>query len=113
MKIMDLPANSVLRAQQVARDLPHLSIHDGFAFALAENNPGCILLTGDRGLHEFAASHDITVHGVLWVIDELYENRIAAPGDIVTALRLFAGDVTVRLPRSSVAAYVKRYESMR
>jgi hypothetical protein len=53
------------------------------------------------------------VHGVLWVIDEVYENRLAMPGDILVALRLFEEDVTVRLPRRSVAAYVKRYESMR
>jgi predicted nucleic acid-binding protein len=113
MKIMDLPGDSVLRAQQLVRALPRLSIHDGLAFALAEDNPGCILLTGDGGLRDLAASRDITVHGVLWVIDELYENRLTTPGDILTALQLFAEDVTVRLPRRSVAAYVRRYESMR
>jgi predicted nucleic acid-binding protein len=110
LKVMDLPGDSVLRAQRVVRDLPHLSIHDGFAFALAEDNPGCILLTGDGDLRDLAEKHDIVVHGVLWVIDEIHTNRLAAPADILTALRLFAADVTVRLPRRLIAAYIKRFE---
>jgi predicted nucleic acid-binding protein len=110
LKVMDLPGKSVLRAQQVARDLPHLSIHDGFAFALAEDNPGCILLTADGDLRDLAEKHHIVVHGVLWVIDEIHANGLAAPADILTALRLFATDVTVRLPRRVIAAYIKRFE---
>jgi hypothetical protein len=56
----------VLRAQQVARTIPQLSVHDAFAFALAESQPGCMLLTGDSGLRAFAAQHKMEVHGVLW-----------------------------------------------
>ena len=56
LKIIDLPGESVLRAQQAVRELPQLSIHDGFAFALAENHPNCILLTGDRSLRAFATT---------------------------------------------------------
>jgi hypothetical protein len=41
MKVMDLPGESVLRAQQLLRSTPQLSIHDGFALALAENHAGC------------------------------------------------------------------------
>jgi hypothetical protein len=94
----------------LARDLPHLSIHDGFAFALAEGHPGCILLTGDGGLRDLATRHDMTVHGVLWVIDEIHANNLAVAAEILAALRLFADDVTVRLPRRSLVAYIKRYE---
>mgnify|MGYP001593704131 CR=1 FL=1 len=36
LKVVHLPGESVLRAQEVAGALPHLSIHDGFAFALGE-----------------------------------------------------------------------------
>ena len=78
LKVMDLPGESVLRAQEVARDLPHLSIHDAFAFALAERHPGCIILTGDRGLRTLAMEHAIEVHGVLWVIDDIHRNQLTA-----------------------------------
>ena len=110
LHVIDLPGESVLRARQVARELPHLSIHDGFAFALAEANPGCILLTGDGGLRELAAKHDMTVHGVLWVLDEIHGNNLAAAVEILAALRLFADDVTVRLPRRALLGLIKRYE---
>lgn len=61
LKGMDLPGESVLRAQHVVSDMPHLSIHDGFAFALAEMCPGCILLSGDGELRTLAEEHDIEV----------------------------------------------------
>ncbi len=111
LKVMDLPGESVLRAQQIARDLPHLSIHDGFAFALAESCPGCILLTGDGGLMELASEHEMEVHGVLWVIDEIHANKLAVREDLLAVLGGFATDRTVRLPRRELAAYIKRYEN--
>jgi predicted nucleic acid-binding protein len=113
LTVVDLPGERVLRAQQVAHDLPQLSIHDAFAFALAESTPGCILLTGDGALRDLAAQQAITVHGVLWVIDEIHANALAAAEDLLAALRLFAEDVTVRLPRRSLALYIKRYEGKR
>ncbi len=113
LKVMDLPGDSVLRAQEVARDLPHLSIHDAFAFALAERHPGCIILTGDGGLRTLAMEHAIEVHGVLWVIDEIHRNKLTAAEVLYAALRLLAEDPTVRLPRRELTAYIKRYESMR
>jgi len=112
LKVMDLPGKSVLRAQQVAHDLPHLSIHDGFAFALAESCPGCILLTGDGRLRELAAEHKMEVHGVLWVIDEIHANALAAAGELLAVLRRFVDDQTVRLPRRELAAYIRRYENL-
>ena len=113
LKVMDLPGESVLRAQKVARDFPRLSIHDAFAFALAERHPGCIILTGDGGLRTLAMEHTIEVHGVLWVIDEIHRNQLTAAEVLYAALRLLAEDPTVRLPRRELIAYIKRYESMR
>ena len=109
LKVVDLPGERVLRAQQIARDMAHLSIHDGFAYALAESRPGCILLTGDGQLRVFARRQKIEVHGVLWVIDELHANRISEAGILLTALRVLADDPTVRLPRQELTAYLKRY----
>jgi hypothetical protein len=106
MSVVDLPSEGVVRARQLARDHPHLSIHDAFAFALAEANPGCILLTGDGGLRGLATKQDITVHGVVWVIDEIHAKELAAIGDILSALRLFTDDITVRLPRRSLATHI-------
>ena len=63
LQVIDLPGESVLRAQAVVRAHARLSIHDGFAFALAESRPGSILLTGDGSLREVAERHEVEVHG--------------------------------------------------
>ena len=109
LKIVDLPGERVLRAREIARDLPHLSVHDGFACALAESRPGCILLTGDRQLRRFARKQSIEVHGLLWVMDELHAHAISTAATLFAALRILNGDPTVHLPRHELAAYLKRY----
>lgn len=113
LKVMDLPGESVVRAQGVVRERPGLSIHDGFAFALAESCPGCILLSGDSGLRDLAEEHNIKVHGVLWVIDEVQGNGLAAVDVILQGLHLLAADPTVRLPRGSLGSHIKRYQRMK
>ena len=99
LKVMDLPGERVLRAQQVMRRIPKISVNDGFAFALAEGHPGSILLSGDGELRRLAAEHEMEVHGVLWVIDELHRCRLTTVADLRSALTLFSADATVRLPR--------------
>lgn len=113
LKVIDLPGERVLRAQAVIKQAPRLSVHDGFAFALAEGHPGCILLTGDGELRNLAARHKMEVHGVLWVIDELHRHQIEKAKILLAALRAFSADPTVRLPRREVAASIKRFSGMK
>lgn len=113
LEIIDLPGTSVLRAQEVMRELPQLSVHDGFAFALTESNPGCVLLTGDGALRELAENSGMDVHGVLWVIDELHSNGVGAVEALIAALHAFANDSSVHLPHRTLAAYLRRYEALR
>jgi len=113
LKVIDLPGESVLRAQLVVKAAPQLSVHDGFAYALAETHPGCVLLTGDGYLRALAAANAIEVHGFLWVIDQIHQHRLSTAKTLCEALRLLAGDPAVRLPRKELAAYLKRYEELR
>ena len=112
LKVVDLPGERVLRAQAIIRELPQLSVHDGFAFALAESHSGCILLSADDALRKLAARHAMDVHGVLWVLDQLHKHRLASVAAILTVLRIFSEDITVRLPRRELAAYIKKYEGL-
>ena len=112
LRIMDLPGASVLRARAIARQMPSLSIHDAFAFALAESHPGCILLTADRQLRSLAAQHNLEVHGILWVIDEINRCHLADATTLIGALRALSMDPTVRLPSSLLTTYLERYEAM-
>ena len=99
-----------LISRDVIRAQPRLSIHDGFAFALAEVNRGCILLTGDSSLRALAEASQIEVHGVLWVFDQIFTRELATAETLHAALSQLAADPAVRLPKRDVAAYIKRYE---
>jgi predicted nucleic acid-binding protein len=112
LKVTELPGDGVARAQQIVRSLPRISVHDAFAFTLAERNPGCILLTGDAALRTFASSHRIEVHGVLWVIDEIHRTALLDVRVLHAALLLFDTDSAVRLPAAELASYIKRYAAL-
>jgi hypothetical protein len=53
------------------------------------------------------------VHGVLWVLDEIYRIRLTSAATLLAALRTFSADPTVRLPRRELGVYIKRYEKMK
>lgn len=113
LKVIDLPGERVLRAQAIIRQSPRLSVHDGFAFALAESHRGCVLLTGDGELRSLATRHKMEVHGVLWVIDEIHRHQIEKAKTLLAALRTFSADPTVRLPRREMAASIKRFSGLK
>lgn len=113
LKIVDLPGVQVSRARDVIRARPRLSIHDGFAFALAETHSGCILLTGDSELRSLAESSCIEVHGILWVCDQLFEGKLSTAEQLHAALSQFAEDPAVRLPKRELAGYIRRYQTLK
>ncbi|MGH8591752.1 MAG: hypothetical protein ACREXX_21285 [Gammaproteobacteria bacterium] len=76
---------------------------------LTERHPGSILLSGDRSLRDLALDHGIEVHGILWVLDEIYQARAATAAEIYTALVLFENDPTVRLPRRDLRGFIQRF----
>ena len=112
LKVVDLPGVQVSRARDVIRFRPRLSIHDAFAFALAETHSGCILLTGDSELRSLAESSRIEVHGVLWVCDQLFEGKLSTAAQLHAALSQLAADPTVRLPTRELAGYIRRYQTL-
>ena len=109
LKILELPGEGVLQAQALEREHPALSIHDCFAFALAESIQDCILLSGDGKLRSIAENHDIEVHGVLWVIEAMHQEGIAAVEQLLNALELFEENPAIfRLPKRELRALIKR-----
>jgi hypothetical protein len=113
LKVVDLPGVQVSRARDVIRSRPRLSIHDGFAFALAEAHATCILLTGDSELRSLAESSRIEVHGVLWVCDQLFDGKLSTAEQLLAALSQLAADPAVRLPKRELAGYIRRYQTVK
>ena len=113
LKLVDLPGKEVSRAIHIGRDFPALSIHDCFAFALAESKPDSILLTGDGQLRIVASQHQVEVHGVLWAIDEMHGTSTATASQLIQALKLFDSDPLIfRLPGRELKAYIRLYEAL-
>ena len=61
-------------------------MNDGLAFALAESQPGSLLLTGDGLLRSVATGVGIEVHGALWVIDQLHEHGVENAATLADAV---------------------------
>lgn len=110
LQVVDIPGTGVLRAQEVIQAKPGLSIHDGFAFALAESHDGCILVTGDGDLRTLAATHGIEVHGLLWIVEQIHQKGVKPGPELAIALRILEQDPTVRLPRRELMIAIRRYE---
>ncbi len=70
LQFQELAGEYVLEITRIQQIRPRLSIPDVAALILARNL-GAILITGDRGLNLFASDQGLTVHGVLWLLDEM------------------------------------------
>lgn len=112
LQVVDLPGQQVLRAREVIASRPRLSVHDGFAYALAEMHTGSILLTGDGQLRALATTNKIEVHGVLWVVDEIHRGRLTTVKALHAALSVLVDDPAVRLPKRELTVALERFEAL-
>ncbi|HEX7855040.1 MAG TPA: hypothetical protein VF503_15225 [Sphingobium sp.] len=112
LRIEELTDVELRRATIVNRQHVRLSVPDTFAFALAEARTWA-LLTGDGTLRELAASKQVTMHGVLWLFDQM------ADGQYVIFERLYGGLTRLfahprcRLPANEVRRRMARFANQR
>lgn len=110
MTIAELDGGGVMRVSEILIDSPALSVHDGFAFVVAEERPGSILLTGDRRLRNIAETEEIEVHGVLWVVQQLELHKKATHKQRLTALEIWRDDPACRLPSVTLGRMISRLQ---
>ena len=108
LKVEELNGDEVSDARGYRQRRPALSLVDSFALALAAGRDWT-LLTGDRVMREFAASLDVTYHGVLWLIDRIFEAGIASQDDLVSGLQVIRDHPRCRLPRAEIVSRIVRY----
>lgn len=104
----DLSPSEVAQAFGFREHHRALSANDCFCLVSALANRG-ILLTGDALLRRVAAENGLSVHGVLWVIDELAAAGACTTSLLVEALRAWQCDRTVFLPEHEIS---KRLDSL-
>lgn len=99
----DLPGPAVARAHLVKQDHGRLSSNDCFCLVTAEQFTDAVLLTGDQTLRRVAESHNLEVHGVLWIVEELRQRGLATNSLLRFALTLWRDDPSVFLPDTEIA----------
>jgi len=82
----ELVAEQLIELAQLRQTHRNLSIIDLAAFLLARMLDAT-LLTGDWRLIELANAKRLSVHGVLWLLDEMVYSQALTPVQAATALR--------------------------
>ena len=112
MQTYDLSPAEVASAVTLKQNRPSLSANDCFCIVTAQGLNG-IVLTGDAGLRKAASELALTVHGVLWVIDELNTAGACPRGVLVHALRQWLEDASVFLPDHEVTKRIRQLGTAR
>lgn len=105
----DLPNEEVARVSALKREHSHLSANDCFALVTTTCQEDGILLTGDGLLRRVAAEHGVRVHGVLWVVTELFAAGACEVELLVSALEIWRDDAAVFLPNTEIENLLRSF----
>jgi predicted nucleic acid-binding protein len=86
LRAHELPAEQVVELGQLRQAHRNLSIIDLASFLLAKMLDATFL-TGDSRLNELANAIGLSVHGALWLLDEMVQFKALTPGQAATALK--------------------------
>lgn len=95
--LQELAADQLIELVQLRSSHRYLSVIDLASFLLAKSLDA-ILLTGDSRLYELATMNRLSVHGVLWLLDEIVRLRVLVPDQVAYALRKML-EAGARLPQ--------------
>ena len=106
--VAKMDGDGTARGINYKRQKPALSLPDAFALALAATNRWK-LLTGDRALRTLAVEEGIECHGVLWLLDRIFEAGVANPDVLCAGLRAIQSHPRCRLPKKEIAKRIARW----
>ena len=108
LRVEELDGDGVSLALGYRRKQRSLSLPDSFALALAKTN-AWTLLSGDRELRELAEEEQVRCHGVLWLLDQMFEHRVTEVDDLRAGLGKIADHPRCRLPKSEIRKRLLAY----
>ena len=94
----ELDGPQVGKASAYSQQYPQLSLNDCFALVMAETTADAVLLTGDQRLRRVAEQLGVAVHGILWILDQAYEQGAVEAATLHSALLVLSSDPLIRLP---------------
>ena len=110
LRQVELSARQVLDVMALRATERSVSVNDLFAYVLARDEK-ITLLTGDWRLRRLAERRLSTVHGVLWVLDEMVRLGVIQPDTASTGLtRMLA--FGARLPKDECERRLRIWHSM-
>ena len=98
----DPPFEQVAEALVLRTRHPALSLADCACLVEARHHDNAVLLTGDRRLRRLADAAGLCVHGVLWIVDELWRVGVCCAEWLIAALERWRDDRAVFLPRPEI-----------
>jgi hypothetical protein len=110
LRVEELTAAELTIAQDTRGAHPKLSLPDAYAYSLASAR-GWTLLTGDGELRALASANNIALSGVLWLLDQLFENEVIEGEILACGLQAIADHPRCRLPRAEINVRLERYRS--
>jgi len=108
LRVEELDGEQVALALGCRHRRPSLSLPDSFAFALAKTN-SWMLLSGDRALRELAEEETVACHGVLWLLDRMFEHQTVARNELHAGLEKLAAHPRCRLPKAEIRQRLRAY----
>ena len=108
LRVAELDGAALALALGYRRRRRSLSLPDSFALALAKSN-SWVLLSGDGGLRELAGEEGVACHGVLWLLDRMFEEGTAAAHELHTGLQAIAAHPRCRLPKADIRKRLRLY----
>ncbi|MCB1380029.1 MAG: type II toxin-antitoxin system VapC family toxin [Alphaproteobacteria bacterium] len=113
LEVYDLLPEQVREAFAVKGRHPRLTAHDCMCLVTTRCHDAGILLTGDRALRNAAQVHDVEVHGVLWIVDELRDKIDGHEAALVEALTIWRNDPSVFLPENEILRRLSAFPAPR
>jgi hypothetical protein len=107
--VAELDPHEIKQATLLKRKQARLSTPDVFAFCLAAER-GWTLLTGDGALLKEAHRQKLTMHGVLWLFDELEKHGVCENSQLCDGLEAIQNHPRCRLPTNEVNIRLTRYQ---
>lgn len=102
LRVLELDESGVARAARYRRAVPALSMSDASALALAHST-GSVLLTGDARLRRLAGEERVPCHGILWLLDRMFQEHSATPRQLYDGLVRIRDHPRCRLPKAEVS----------
>ena len=84
-----------------------LSFADSSVLEFASKK-ACTILSTDGGLRKEAAKRNLTVRGVLWIIEELHTKKIITSEKALQKLKMYP-EINKRTPRKEIEELIKKF----